>query len=138
MTKITITNFMDMNQAKAGIIAASAVRSVELEALVDTGATTLAIPEDVVVSLGLKELTRRKVRMADGTVTELSVVGDFVLEILGRPTQCEAFVLPAGATPLIGQVPLETLDLIVDPKSRDLAVNPASPDMPLLDLLRVA
>jgi hypothetical protein len=37
--------------------------------------------------------------------------------------------------PLIGQIPLEALDLIVDPKSRDLAVNPASPDTPLLDCL---
>jgi hypothetical protein len=42
------------------------------------------------------------------------------------------------ATALIGQIPLEELDLIVDPKSRSLKVNPASPDVPLLDLLSVA
>jgi clan AA aspartic protease len=138
MTKITLTNSLDARFAAAGTIRPGEVRSVELDALVDTGATTLALPADVVEALGLPELTRRKVRMADGTVTELPVVVDFFLDILGRRTVCEAFVLPAGATPLIGQVPLETLDLIVDPKSRDLAVNPASPDMPLLDLLRVA
>ena len=40
--------------------------------------------------------------------------------------------------PLIGQIPLEELDLIVDPKSRELLVNRASPDAPLLDLLAVA
>jgi hypothetical protein len=39
---------------------------------------------------------------------------------------------------LIGQIPLEELDLVVDPKSRELSVNPASPDMPLLDLMAVA
>jgi hypothetical protein len=50
----------------------------------------------------------------------------------------DALVLPAGATPLIGQLQLEALDLIVDPKSRELRVNPESPDMPLLDLMHVA
>lgn len=44
---------------------------------------------------------------------------------------CDALVLPAGATALIGQIPLEGLDLIVDPKSREVRVNPLSPDMPL-------
>jgi hypothetical protein len=63
---------------------------------------------------------------------------DFAVEIAGRTTTCEAFVLPAGATALIGQIPLEALDLIVDPKSREVMVNPASPDMPLLDLLRAS
>lgn len=47
-------------------------------------------------------------------------------------------VMPEGSTVLIGQTPLETLDLIVDPRSREVAVNPASPDMPLLDLLRAS
>jgi hypothetical protein len=49
-----------------------------------------------------------------------------------------ALVVPAGATALIGQIPLEELDLIVDPKSRALKVNPASPDAPRLDLLSAA
>jgi len=48
---------------------------------------------------------------------------------------CDALVMPTGTTPLIGQLQLEALDLIVDSKSRDVMVNPASPDMPMLDLL---
>jgi len=39
---------------------------------------------------------------------------------------------------LIEQIPLEALDLIADPKNRELRVNPESPDVPLLDLYRVA
>ncbi|HEY3235008.1 MAG TPA: hypothetical protein VGJ84_09830, partial [Polyangiaceae bacterium] len=58
------------------------------------------------------------------------------LEILTRGMTCDALVMPAGSTPLIGQLQLEALDLIVDSKSRDLTVNPASPDIPRLDLLR--
>jgi hypothetical protein len=48
---------------------------------------------------------------------------------------CDALVMPVGATPLIGQIQLEALDLVVDAKSREAKVNPASPDIPLLDLL---
>ncbi|MBI4703536.1 MAG: hypothetical protein HY744_20690, partial [Deltaproteobacteria bacterium] len=58
------------------------------------------------------------------------------LEILGRETTCDALVLPEGATALVGQIPLEALDLVVDPKSREVTVNPASPDAPLFELLR--
>ncbi len=136
MTKIKLTSARDLADVAAGRLLPEKVRRVELDALVDTGATTLAIPADAVATLGLPEFTRRKVRLATGQIQELSVVGEFYVEILGRTTTCEAFVLPEGATGLIGQIPLEGLDLVVDPKSREVAVNPASPDMPLLDLLR--
>ncbi|HEX5097893.1 MAG TPA: retroviral-like aspartic protease family protein [Polyangiaceae bacterium] len=138
MSKVTITNQYDRWNVEQGTLQADRVRTVTLEALVDTGATTLALPADVVAALGLPEINRRRVRMANGAVEELAVVGGFMLEILGRTGMCEAFVLPAGTTPLIGQVPLEILDLIVDPKSREVTVNPASPDAPLLDLLRAS
>ena len=70
------------------------------------------------------------------TVEPISV-GPLQIEILGRAMIGEALVVAAGATPLIGQIPLENLDLILDPKSREVSVNPASPDAPLLDILSV-
>lgn len=57
------------------------------------------------------------------------------MEILGRETTCDALVHEAGTTPLIGQIPLEALDLVVDPKNLVVSVNPASPDAPMLDIL---
>jgi clan AA aspartic protease len=138
MAKIKLTNMRDLGDAAAGRLAPGEVRRVELDALVDTGATTLALPADAVAKLGLPEFTRRKVRLANGQIEEFAVVGEFYVEILGRTTTCEACVLPAGASALIGQIPLEGLDLVVDPKSREVTVNPASPDMPLLDLLRAS
>ena len=60
------------------------------------------------------------------------------LEIRGREAVVSALVGPAGSTPLIGQIPLEEMDFVVDPKSRELRPNPASPDAPVLDLLRAA
>ena len=69
---------------------------------------------------------------------ELPWVSGIRITILGRETVINALVEAAGTTPLIGQIPLEELDLLVDPKSRELRVNPASPDAPLLDLLSAA
>lgn len=137
MAKITLTNNTDRDNAAEGLIAAADVRSIELEALVDTGATSLVLPADAVAKLGLPVRGTRKARMADGSVCDLEWVGGVVLEILGREMTCDAIVTPVGTTALIGQIPLEGLDLIVDPKSREVRVNPESPDVPLVDLLGV-
>jgi clan AA aspartic protease len=111
------------------------VRTLEVEALVDTGATTLILPKDIADRLGLVVYEQRRVKLADGRVVEVPRVGAVRLEILRRDMVCDALVVPEGNVPLIGQIPLEELDLIVDPKSRDLSVNPLSPDLPLLDML---
>jgi clan AA aspartic protease len=111
------------------------VRSAEVEVLIDTGATMLVLPADVVQRLGVAEEGRRKVRYANGQVSEVPWVGGVRLEILGREMTCDALVEATGTVPLVGQIPLEALDLVVDPKTREARVNPASPDAPLLDLL---
>ncbi len=138
MTRIKLTNLVDAGNAHGGALPPEKVRTLELDALVDTGATLLALPEDAVDKLGLRQFDWRKVRLADGGIRELALVGDLQLEILGRRMTCDALVIPAGSTALIGQMQLEALDLIVDAKSREARVNPASPDVPLLDLLRVS
>ena len=138
MTRVKIANSTDVEIVGRGLLTPSEVRRVEIDALVDTGATMLALPENVVRELGAPSLGVRKVRDARGIVIEVEWVGNLRIEILGREMTTDALVLPAGATPLIGQIPLEALDLVVDPKSRELRVNPESPDVPLLDLMHVA
>jgi clan AA aspartic protease len=138
MTKIKLTNPFDGERAREGLLPPEQVRTVEVEALVDTGATTLVLPAEVCRGLGLREAGRRKVRYANGVVAELPWVRGVWIEILGREMTSDALVEAEGTTPLIGQIPLEGLDLIVNPKTRDLEVNPASPDAPLLDLLRAS
>jgi clan AA aspartic protease len=99
---------------------------------VDTGATTLILPADVVEMLGVPELRRVEVRLADGSDRSVPIVGDLRIEILGREMFCDALATPQGSTPLIGQIPLQRLDLVVNPKSRELMTNPLHPDGPLL------
>ena len=105
MTKLKLTNTVDLANARAGLIPPEQVRTVEVEALVDTGATALVLPEDVVAALGLPELRRVRTGTADGSVRMVPFVGDLRLELLGREMTCEALVMPAGTTPLIGQIP---------------------------------
>jgi clan AA aspartic protease len=138
MQTIKLTNSYDEQDVSRGFIKAEEVRAVEIEALVDTGATMLVLPADVVGRLGVPIAGRRKVRYANGSVADVPWVGGVRITILGRDAIASALVEPAGTTALIGQIPLEELDLLVDPKSRELRVNPASPDSPLLDILTAA
>jgi clan AA aspartic protease len=138
MQKIKLTNSYDEDAVNRGNFRPDQVRTTEIEALVDTGATMMVLPADAVAALGLLPAGYRKVRYADGRVAEVPWVAGIRITLLGREAIISALVAAAGTTPLIGQIPLEELDLLVDPKSRELRVNPASPDAPLLDLLSAA
>ena len=138
MTKLIIENLRDRHSAENGLLAPDQVRRVEVEALVDTGATTLILPADVVVQLGLPLRDRKTARLADGSLSEVARVTGLYIMILGRDMTGDALVVPAGATPLIGLVQLGMLDLVVDPRSQELRPNPRSPDGPMYDLLALA
>lgn len=138
MAKIKLTNNTDIENASRGDLDPTAIRSVEMEGLVDTGATMLVLPADVVERLGVAIEGHRTVKCANGTIAKVPRATGVRIEILGRDMTCDALVEAAGTTALIGQIPLEGLDLVVDPKSRDVTVNPASPDSPLMDLMAVA
>ncbi len=138
MTNLKLTNNTDKQIAERGLILPEQVRSISVDALVDTGATMLVLPADVVATLGLPYEGTRGVRYADGRVRAVPWVSSVRIEILGREMSCDALVEDAGTTPLVGQIPLEGLDLVVDPKSRAVSVNPLSPETPLMDAMRAA
>jgi clan AA aspartic protease len=138
METLKLTNDYDFAAAQAGTRQPSDVRSVEITALVDTGATMLVLPAEVVEALGLPPRGQRKVRYADDRVETVPWVVGVKVEVRGREAVVSALVGPRGSTALLGQIPLEEMDFTVDPKSRELRPNPASPDAPVLDILRVA
>lgn len=138
MTKLKMWNSGDLALVRAGHLKADAVRTVEIDALVDTGATGLLIPAEAAKTLGLPVIAKRPVKMADGRKRKLPKVGDLRISIHGRDMSCDALVGPAGTTALIGQIQLEELDLVVDPGSRECRPNPAHPDGPELELLSAA
>jgi predicted aspartyl protease len=138
METITLTNDYDFTAALAGRREGAQIRTVTIEALVDTSVTMLRLPADVVAALGLPERGRRRVRDGNGQIAELPWVGGVKIEIQGREAVVSALVGPEGSTPHIGQMALEEMDFVVDPESRALRPNPASPDAPGLDLLGAA
>ena len=138
MQTIKLTNSYDEEAVNRGHLTSDRIRTTIVDALVDTGATMMVLPADAVAALGLLPAGYRRVRYADGRTAEVPWVSGVGITILGRQTVTNALVEAAGTTALIGQIPLEELDLLVDPKSRELRVNPASPEAPLLDLLAAA
>jgi len=138
MVKVKIANFVDIQNAKAGLIREDQIRSVEVEALADTGAISMAIPEDVAEQLGAAVLGARTVTVADGRSLSLPRVGGLLIEVLGRDMESQAYVLPRGATPLLGAVQLEYMDLVVVPSTQEVIPNPAHPDGPVGWLLRAS
>jgi clan AA aspartic protease len=138
MTKLTLWNNTDLDKVAEGTLRPEDVRTAELNALVDTGATQLVLPIDVVRRLGLRPGRTVPVLLADGTDREMTYYTSLHISILGRDMSCDALAAPEGTTALIGQIPLEALDLVVDPKSRDLRTNPAHPDGPLTYALTAA
>lgn len=138
MTKVKLTNAVDEANASQGLLQPDQVRTLEVEALVDTGATTLVLPIDVCQKLGLTMVGHRWVRYADGRAKKVPRTSALKVEILGRDMYCDALVEAEGTTPLVGQIQLEELDLVVNPGTGDVMPDPDSPDTQIIDLFRAS
>ena len=109
MTKLTLWNNSDLDKVTEGSMRPEDVRTAELDALVDTGATQLVLPIDVCRRLGLRAGRTVPVRLADGTDRQMTYYTSLHISILGRDMSCDALAAPEGTTPLIGQIPFEAL-----------------------------
>lgn len=107
------------------------VRRSSVDAVVDTGAAMLVLPQNVVERLGL-ETQRTVVTYADERKEERPLAGPVTVRIGNRSMNTDCVVGPPLSEPLIGQIVLEALDLIADCANRTLA--PRFPDYPLLKL----
>jgi clan AA aspartic protease len=117
-------NMQDLTRVKLGLLPADQVRSVEVaDALVDTGATMLSLPKRVVAQLGLDRVRSRRFRTTSG-LAEFGIFDVVRLTIQGRECKVEVSEVPDDCPVLIGQIPLEALDFVVDPVGRKLIGNP--------------
>ena len=107
----------------------NAMALINVEAVVDTGATHLCVPEHVAVQLGLKEMYKREVTVADGRSTLCAYVGPAQITFANRGCFTGALVL--GDEVLLGVVPMDDMDLVVSPVWQSVEVNPKSPDIPM-------
>jgi clan AA aspartic protease len=99
---------------------------VEVDALADTGAIHLCLPEHIVLQLQLEEHEKREATFADGSRRLISYVGPVSVSFGNRLCFTGAMVL--GDEPLLGAIPMEDMDLVVLRRTREVAVNPANPN----------
>jgi clan AA aspartic protease len=128
-TKITLTNTVDASNAITGLISKDEVRSMEAGVIVDTGATMLCINENIALELGLIQSRESMITLADGSKKACKIVGPVTIHFLTRSTVVEAVVLPGDAQPLLGAIPMEGMDVIIDPLTQTLGLPPDRPYM---------
>ena len=105
-------------------------KSVCIRALVDTGATQVFVTPAIARELGFdsEEVSRQNVTVADGRRLAVPHLGPVNIRFADRSCHTDVFVL--GDECLVGVIPLEGMDLVVDPKARQVVTNPAHPDGP--------
>lgn len=129
-----IENIADVWQTENGEIRSDDVRRVEVpDALVDTGAMMLSLPKRLVAQLGLRPYRKRTVRTVGGIV-EITLYSMARLTVQGRDFNCDVAEIPDDCPVLIGQIPLEGLDFVVDPIQQRLIGNPEHGGEHMIDL----
>ena len=105
-----------------------ALRPMTVRAMVDSGALHLCLPQHVVTQLGLATLDQRTVTTADGAEHLVDYVGPLKIRFENR--QCLTGALVLGDQPLLGAIPMEDMDVLIDPARQSLTVNPRNPNIP--------
>ncbi len=104
------------------------LKHLTVNALVDTGVMTLCIPEHIAVQLSLEEIEKREVTTADSKRRLVPYVSPIQIKFEGR--NCFTGALVLGDSVLMGAIPLEDMDLVINPSRRTITVNPESPNIP--------
>ncbi len=127
--EIELVNYDDLAFHEGGLLTEAEVHRVTNKALVDSGAVDLVINEEIQRRLNLRVLHRRTICLADESTHEVDMVGPVEVRFQNRSTIVKAIVLPGSEEVLLGAIPLEGLDVFIDPLRERLIVNPFSPDI---------
>ena len=117
---ITLKNAVDVAAVGRVYIKAPEVRETAVRALVDTGAGTLVINEWVQAKLGLTVKGLRRIPLGNNQKEICKVTEPVEVHWKDRSMSCEALVIPGDGTVLLGAIPLEDMDLIVNPVKQEL------------------
>lgn len=106
-------------------------QQVQINVLVDTGATFMCVTEEIAMQLGfdINEVSQQTVTLADGHQRKVPKIAPIEIVFENRSYVTEAVVL--GNEPMMGVIPMEAMDLMVDPRNQTLIVNPQHPNYPV-------
>jgi clan AA aspartic protease len=122
----------DLALHRRGFLPEDGIKRIRITALVDSGAHTLVVNDHIKQQLDLPFLEERTVRFVDETEVRAQIVGPVEIRFENRRTTVEAILLPGNVEPLLGVIPMEDMDVIVDPKQQRLIVNPDNPNIPMV------
>lgn len=122
-TPIKVTNWLDAELSSMGA-RKEEPRRVETNALVDTGAVKFYLKSSVIQELGLRPVGEVKSRTMSNRLEPRRVFSPVLLEIQGRSGRFDVVEIPDELPNIVGQIPLEDLDWVVDCKGQKLIPNP--------------
>ena len=122
VVKIKLTNYFKLRLYESKFSKAKPVQ-VEVQALVDTGATRLYLKPSVIKKLGLQRTDAVRSQTTNGGAIRFKYE-PVQLELMGRRENFDVIEVPESVPNLLGQVPLEVLDFVVDCKRQKLIPNP--------------
>lgn len=120
--EIEVTNLLDKSKKE------------KATAIVDTGATLLCLPRDMIERLNLEFSREIEVRTTNGKVRRRVYEGA-KLTIKDRSATVDVIELDSSLPPLVGHVPLEVMDWVVYPEKLDIFPNPEHNNEYMIDLL---
>ncbi|MDR1256677.1 MAG: aspartyl protease family protein [Spirochaetaceae bacterium] len=118
--EITLENVIDRALAVRGYIKDGEIRALTIRAMPDTGAWALVINEDTRKKLGLEIAETSESTLADGKTDTYCVTEGVKIQWKNRSTVLPAVVIPNAKDILLGALPLEAMDLMVDPVNHRL------------------
>lgn len=117
----------DLALHRRGYLPEGDIKRMRVSALVDSGAYMLMLNEQVKMQLDLPVLGETVGRLANEMEVRAQVVGPVEVRFENRRITVDALVLPGAVEVLLGAIPMEDLDVVIDPKQQRLIVNPESP-----------
>lgn len=118
--EITLRNSGDVAMQQRGVIKEAEVRQVTVTAMVDTGAATLVINEDIRRQLGLEPSHTFTSELADGSIHLYTYTEPVQMQWKDRTATSEAILIPTASEALLGAIALEAMDLIINPLKQEI------------------
>ena len=113
-TKVTLKNLRDIHKAEDGIIKTAEIRQATVDVMVDTGATMLVINKELFQRLGLGVTEEREISLANDAKEMCKLTEPLEIHWENRSISMPALVIEDASEFLLGVLPLEGMDLMVD------------------------
>jgi len=117
--EIILKNAGDVGACRHNFINEPEIRQTIVNVLVDTGVITLVINEQLRKQLGLEIVGTRKANLTNNTRETVQIAESVEVHWKNRSMTCQPWVVNDERI-LLGNIPLDNMDLIVDPAGQEL------------------